>query len=90
MTCISYNECKKHEGCAILGECIFGHKLLSENPSPQAIVQMHYGKSLGAMNRVFCKIKSDKPFNGNREDALEHLKKLIAAGSIKVNQLSKV
>jgi hypothetical protein len=87
MTCISYNECKKHEGCAILGECIFGHKLLSENPSPQAIVQMHYGKSLGAMNRVFCKIKKGNPrYKGTMEDALEHLKKLIAAGSIKVKE----
>jgi hypothetical protein len=71
-----YDECKK-DGCCILGECVFGHKLVKDNYHPQAIIQIHYAKTDGGLANALRMLKNNKPFNGEWDAATEHLEKIF-------------
>jgi hypothetical protein len=76
MDCKFYDECRKSEACGILGECVFGHQLILDSQHPAATIGLHYGKTIGAINNVFHKVKYNKKFNGCIIAAQDHLDKI--------------
>lgn len=67
MKCEQYNDCQKEFACPILGQCVFGHKLIVEYHSDEPKTILHHSKSIGSVvGGVFVKIKRGELFNAEK------------------------
>lgn len=75
MNCKQYDSCKKDFACPILGECVFGHKMIVEYHSDEPKQILHFSKNIGSVvGGVFIKIKRGELFNAEKNRLKKHNK----------------